>query len=79
MGLDFRALLPPLFERAILDLFSARVEMATADFVTDLPTMALVYGGLGRLAPPCAALAPPLHSAWLLRLGAVLGCRAGLR
>lgn len=42
VGLDFRALLPPLFERAILDLISSRIEVATADFIQDMPTMALL-------------------------------------
>eukprot|EP00038_Savillea_parva_P015134 m.13208 g.13208 ORF g.13208 m.13208 type:complete len:614 (-) comp3018_c0_seq1:27-1868(-) len=42
VGMDFRPLLVPLFERTISDLFASRVDMALADFVEQLPTMALV-------------------------------------
>lgn len=42
VGMDFRPLLAPLFERTIADLFSSRVDMAFADFVEQMPTMALV-------------------------------------
>mmetsp|Transcript_22102 Transcript_22102/g.66350 ORF Transcript_22102/g.66350 Transcript_22102/m.66350 type:complete len:292 (+) Transcript_22102:1014-1889(+) len=42
VGMDFRPLLAPLFERTIADLFASRVDLAYADFVEQLPSMALV-------------------------------------
>jgi hypothetical protein len=42
VGLDFRPLLSPLFERTISDLFSSRVDFALSEFTEQIPTMALV-------------------------------------
>lgn len=42
VGMDFRPLLGPLFERTISDLFATRVDLAFADFVEQVPTLALV-------------------------------------
>eukprot|EP00041_Stephanoeca_diplocostata_P019266 m.412903 g.412903 ORF g.412903 m.412903 type:complete len:667 (-) comp21259_c0_seq1:106-2106(-) len=73
VGLDFRSLLPPLFESAILNYFTWRVELAAAEFSDQLPTLALVShpsipdaddsgsGGGGLTDAPIAPLSLMAH------------------